>query len=196
MMKSDRNHYFTTKVKKKLSLRASIFQMQAMILRGEGDQVEGACAPIVADVLHYIPESNVTPVWSDDGTLFGIKRNGTYTGVLGQFAANASDVLLLPLPITPEADVAVMGPALSSSSSKMISLMIVSSFPNGIMKQLFRYSADTVILAIAAVLCFAFMFQKSENKVSRIRVSLFRSMWHMICLMILRPQRPQRHSSS
>ena len=171
-----------------LPLRSSLFPMGVMVGRGDNDEVAGSGRHIIGNLYSYFPEFNISTKWVEDGWMFGIKVNGSYTGVLSQFATNQSDAILITLPISPEADVVDLGPATGSSPSIMISVLMVKSFPDTILDQLFRFSTEIVILLLLAIACFALLLRKSERRICKVKISLFRSAWHMISLMMLQGQ--------
>lgn len=185
-----------------LPLRVSLFRMGVFVSRGETDnEVEGVAAHTMTQLMSMFPEFNMSVCWVTDGTFFGIKDEGKYTGVLGQFVANESDALLLTLPMSPEADVAVLGPPTSSSPSIIVSVTTVREFPDMILDQLFRFSADIVILLLTAITCFALVLRYSVNsrpsvvgvsaqqtEKKRVPLSLFLSAWYMIVIMLKQGQ--------
>lgn len=187
-----------------LPLRASLFPMGVMV-RPDGHGVSGASADTVTDFISLLPDFNVSIQWVTDNAYIGLReKDGRYSGVLGQFANNESDAMLLTLPMSPDADLALMGPPTSSSPSVLVSLIDVKEYPDMILNQLFRFSADIVVLLLMAILSFAVVLKISVNRrfkeresrerqgnelqSSHQKVSLFRSAWHMISLMLKQAQ--------
>ena len=123
-------------------------------------------------------------------TLFGSKRNGTYTGVLGQIVANEGDVILLPLPALPIAEgVIEVSPALMSSGTAIVTVPRVrDDGEDEILNQLFHFKTEIVILLVVAVYCFAQIISMSEDQINSATKRIekfFEGVWKMFETMLL-----------
>ena len=144
--------------------------MGAMIGSNGVNGVIGLSANTFMQFCTYFSEFNQSFVWPNygDATLFGSKRNGTYTGVLGQIVANEGDVFLLPMPVSPIAEgVIEVGPALMSSGTAIVTVpQVRDDGEDEILNQLFHFKTEIVILLVVAVYCFAQIISMSEDQIN------------------------------
>ena len=172
-------------------LRIMIFPMGAMITADGVNGVAGFSGHSFREYCSYFSEFNHSFIWPNDGdlSLFGSKKNGTYTGVLGQIVENKGDAFLLPLPVLPIADgIIEVGPALISSGTAIVTVPYArDDGEDEIVNQLFHFKTEIVILLVVAVYCFALIMSKTEsqiNSATKPTAKFFEGLWKMVEVMM------------
>ena len=169
-----------------------LFQMGAMLTSDGVNGVSGFSAKTFMEFCSYFLEFNQSFIWPNDGdiTLFGSKKNGTYTGLLGKIVANEGDVFLLPLPVLPIAEgVIEVGPALMSSGTAIVTVpQACDDGEDEILNQLFHFKTEIVILLVVAVYCFAQIISMSEGQINSATKPIekfLEGLWKMFEIMLL-----------
>jgi hypothetical protein len=143
--------------------------MGAVISAGDEKTIAGSFGRLAQEYHEFYSEFNRTFVWVMDGTLTGKRVDHgsdgtTFTGVLRDLQANYSDVMLVPMPRSPDPDIVEFGHPVDSYPVLMLSPLDVRQYPDQILTQLFRLSLDIMFLLILTMIVFAWVLIRCERK--------------------------------
>lgn len=167
----------------------------------------GSKTSIISYTYIWVPRS--------DKTMMGSRKpDGTYTGILKLLAEDVRlfaielpkfliilhqkvDMSLYPLPIVPENEVFDLGPSIVSFPVLISSVMDLRVNDDNVLKQLFRFSAEIVVLLVVSVYVLSFVLTKSEKsrstsikeqkRLQETDTKFLGSLWYMVQLISLQP---------
>lgn len=145
-------------------LRIAVMLMGIMLREGDKGALEGHAVNEFMDYVSYFKNFNTSFVWTRDGTYIGQRINNSYTGIFGLLHDGEADVFLLPLPVTPESEAIEIGPVLIASPTIIASQLKFKEYPDMILTQLFRFSAEIVALLLITMYYFARTLSRSEAR--------------------------------
>lgn len=107
------------------------------------------------------------------------------------------DASLYPLPIVPETEVFDLGPSIVSFPVLISSVMDLRVNDDNVLKQLFRFSAEIIVLLVVSVYVLSFVLTKSEKSrtasikeqklLEKTDTKFLGSLWYMVQLLSLQP---------
>jgi hypothetical protein len=167
-----------------IPLRISMYPMGALISAGDGKSSAELFGRYSDEYHSYYSEFNRSYVWVQDGSMTGQRlsdgQNRTrYTGVLRDLQANYSDVLLVPMPRSPDTEIVEFGVPMDSSPVVMTSGLDIRQYSNQILTQLFRFSIDIMLLLLFTMIVFACLLKYCEREHGTV-TSEFDSILHMM----------------
>ena len=102
---------------------------------------------------------------------------------------------LFPLPVVPETEILEIGPALFSVPMVITSIMDVRVIPDSVLKQLFRFSEEIIVLLVVSVYALSFVLTRSERtrivsqeeqtELRKADTKFLGSLWYLLHLMAL-----------
>lgn len=104
---------------------------------------------------------------------------------------------LYPLPVVPETEVYDLGPSIVSFPILISSVMDIRVNPDNVLKQLFRFSGEIIVLLVLSVYALSFLLTKTEKsrslsiqeqeRLQKTDTKFLGSLWYMVELMALQP---------
>ena len=104
---------------------------------------------------------------------------------------------LYPLPVVPETEVYDLGPSIVSFPILISSVMDVRVNSDNVLKQLFRFSGEIIVLLVVSVYVLSFLLTKTEQsralsiqeqeRLQKTDTKFLGSLWYMVELMALQP---------